>query len=61
MFIKRQAHTTWELFYFIFLSTRVIEPNMSTVFFHYHYEVNQQNVTHLTLNGNRKRLMMKNI
>ena len=32
MFIKRRTHKKWQLFDFIFLSWRVIEPNMLTAF-----------------------------
>ena len=32
---------------------------MCTQLFHYHQEVNHLNVTHLTLNGNKKRPTMK--
>ena len=37
----------------------VIEPNVHTAFFHYHQEVNQQNGTHFTINGNQERPTMK--
>ena len=59
MFIKRPTYKSWYSFDFIFLSGRVIEPRVNNSSFHYHQQVDHQNATHFTLNGNQERPTMK--
>ena len=58
MYFIRQTHENWQLLGSIFLSGRIIEPNVKSAFFHYHQEVDYQSVTQFTLNDSRNRPTM---
>ena len=59
MFIKRRTHKNWLLLIFYLLFLKGYWTLCAHSFFHYHQEVNQQNVTHFTLKGNQNRPTMK--
>ena len=58
-FIKRPTYKNGNYLILSFDIEELLKLICTQLFFHYHQEVNHQNVTHFTLNGNQKRPTMK--